>query len=104
MGKHRVVVLSPVPEALIKMWVAPVAQRYGISPEDIDVVSVFKPREVARQISDADVVVGDYTFGIRFDASLCEKMKKVRLIKRPSTGYDHIDVEACAERASPWRT
>jgi len=59
---------------------------------------------VARQISDADVVVGDYTFGIKFDASLCEKTKKVRLIKRPSTGYDHIGVKTCAERASPWRT
>ncbi len=44
MGKHRVVVSSPAPEVLIKMWVAPVAQRYGISPKDIDVVSVFKPR------------------------------------------------------------
>ncbi len=44
MGKHRVVFSSPVPEVLIKMWVAPVAQRYGISPKDIDVVSVFKPR------------------------------------------------------------
>jgi len=44
MDKHRVVVSSPVPEALIKMWVAPVAQRYGISPEDIDVVTVFEPR------------------------------------------------------------
>jgi hypothetical protein len=44
MGKYKVVVLSPVPEALIKMWVTPVAQRYGISPEDIDVVTVFEPR------------------------------------------------------------
>ena len=66
MGKYKVVVLSPAPEVLIKMWVAPVAQRYGISPEDIDVVTVFGPNyeEVARQISDADVVVGDYTFRI----------------------------------------
>jgi len=43
MGKYKVVVLSPVPEALIKMWATPVAQRYGISPEDIDVVTVFEP-------------------------------------------------------------
>jgi phosphoglycerate dehydrogenase-like enzyme len=103
MGKYKVVVLSPVPEALIKMWATPVAQRYGISPEDIDVVTVFEPNyeEVARQISDADVVVGDYTFRIKIDASLCEKMKKVRLIQQPSTGYDHIDVEACAKRGIP---
>jgi len=43
MGKYKVVVLSPVPEALIKMWATPVAQRYGISPEDIDVVTIFEP-------------------------------------------------------------
>jgi hypothetical protein len=30
MDKHRVVVSSPVPETLIKMWVARVAQKYGI--------------------------------------------------------------------------
>jgi lactate dehydrogenase-like 2-hydroxyacid dehydrogenase len=45
--------------------------------------------------------VGDYTFRIKIDASLCEKMKKVRLIQQPSTGYDHIDVEACAKRDIP---
>jgi phosphoglycerate dehydrogenase-like enzyme len=45
---------------------------------------------VARQISDADVVVGYYTFRIKIDASLCEKMKKVRLIQQPNTGCDHI--------------
>jgi phosphoglycerate dehydrogenase-like enzyme len=28
---------------------------------------------VARQISDADMVVGNYTFGIRIDASLCDE-------------------------------
>jgi phosphoglycerate dehydrogenase-like enzyme len=99
-AKYKVVVLSPVPEALIKMWATPVAKRYGISPEDIDVVTVFEPNyeEVARQVADADVVVGDYTFRIKIDASLCEKMKKAKLIQQPSTGYDHIDVEACAKR------
>jgi len=30
MDKHWVVASSPVPEALIKMWVARVAQIYGI--------------------------------------------------------------------------
>ncbi len=70
MGKYKVVVLSPVPEVLIKMWATPVAQRYGISPEDIDVVTVFGPNyeEVAMQISDADVVVGDSTSRIKIDA------------------------------------
>jgi lactate dehydrogenase-like 2-hydroxyacid dehydrogenase len=58
-------------------------------------------REVAKQISDADVVVDDYTFRIKIDASLCEKMKKVRLIQQLSTGHDHVDVRTCAKKGIP---
>lgn len=103
MSKYKVVVLSPVPEALIKMWATPIAQKYGIAIEDVEVVTVFEPNyeEIARQVADADVVVGDYTFRIKIDASLCEKMAKARLIQQPSTGYDHIDVAACAKRGIP---
>jgi len=103
MAKYKVVVLSPVPEALIKMWATPIAQKYGISIEDIEVVTVFEPNyeEIVKHVADADVVVGDYTFRIRIDAILCEKMARVRLIQQPSTGYDHIDVEACARRGIP---
>ncbi|MEM4494137.1 MAG: 2-hydroxyacid dehydrogenase, partial [Pyrobaculum sp.] len=71
--------------------------------EDIEVVTLFEPNyeEVARQVADADVVVGDYTFRIKIDADLCQKMSKVKLIQQPSTGYDHIDVVACAKRGIP---
>ncbi len=103
MAKYKVVVLSPVPEALIKMWATPIAQKYGIPIEEIEVVTLFEPNyeEVARQVADADVVVGDYTFRIKIDADLCQKMSKVKLIQQPSTGYDHIDVVACAKRGIP---
>jgi len=103
MGKYKVVVLSPVPEALIKAWATPIAQKYGLSVEDIDVVTIYEPNyeEISRHVSDADVVVGDYTFRIKIDSSLCEKMSRVRLIQQPSTGYDHIDIEACGRRGIP---
>ncbi|MEM1598888.1 MAG: 2-hydroxyacid dehydrogenase [Pyrobaculum sp.] len=103
MARYKVVVLSPVPEALIKMWATPIAQKYGISIDDVEVVTFFEPNyeEIARQVSDADVVVGDYTFRIKIDAELCQKMTKARLIQQPSTGYDHIDVDACAKRGIP---
>ena len=103
MSKYKVVVLSPVPEALIKAWATPIAQKYGLSVEDIDVVTIYEPNyeEISRQVSDADVVVGDYTFRIKIDSSLCEKMSRVRLIQQPSTGYDHIDIEACGRRGIP---
>ncbi|MFB6490237.1 MAG: 2-hydroxyacid dehydrogenase [Thermoproteus sp. AZ2] len=101
MVKYKVVVLSPVPDALIRMWAAPVAQKYGIPMDTVEVVTIFEPEEVERHVADADVVVGDYTFRIKIDAALCEKMAKARLIQQPSTGYDHIDIEACAKRGIP---
>ncbi|MEM4132054.1 MAG: NAD(P)-dependent oxidoreductase, partial [Thermoproteus sp.] len=103
MAKYKVVVLSPIPEALIRMWAVPIAQKYGISLEDVEVVTFFEPNyeEIGRQVADADVVVGDYTFRIKIDASLCEKMGRAKLIQQPSTGYDHIDVAACAKRGIP---
>ncbi|MGC9149432.1 MAG: 2-hydroxyacid dehydrogenase [Sulfolobales archaeon] len=69
----------------------------------MDVVTIYEPNyeEISRQVSDADVVVGDYTFRIKIDSSLCEKMSRVRLIQQPSTGYDHIDIEACGRRGIP---
>ncbi len=36
-------------------------------------------KEVARQISDADVVVDDYTFRIEIDALIREKTKKIEI-------------------------
>jgi len=36
-------------------------------------------KEVARQISDADVVVDNYTFRIEIDALIREKMKKIEI-------------------------
>ncbi|ABO07883.1 2-hydroxyacid dehydrogenase [Pyrobaculum calidifontis] len=103
MAKYKIVVLSPAPEALLKMWATPIAQKYGIAIDEVEVVTFFEPNyeEIGRHVADADVVVGDYTFRIKIDASLCEKMSKVRLIQQPSTGYDHIDVEACARRGIP---
>ncbi|MGB9704922.1 MAG: 2-hydroxyacid dehydrogenase [Pyrobaculum sp.] len=103
MGKYKIVVLSPVPEALLRMWAAPIAQKYGISLEDVEIVTFFEPNydEISREVANADVVVGDYSFRIKIDASLCGKMAKVKLIQQPSTGYDHIDVESCAKRGIP---
>jgi hypothetical protein len=38
-------------------------------------------KEVARQISDADVVMDDYTFRIEIDALIREKMKKIEIYR-----------------------
>jgi lactate dehydrogenase-like 2-hydroxyacid dehydrogenase len=32
---------------------------------------------------------------------MCDYMPKVKLIQQPSTGFDHIDIEACAKKGIP---
>lgn len=100
MPKFLVVSMSPLPPDVIK---ALIASYLAGSEIEVDVVSVFgRPREeVKRILAEADVVIGDHTFQMRIDRDLCIAMKKVRLIQQPSTGYDHIDIEACREAGIP---
>jgi D-3-phosphoglycerate dehydrogenase / 2-oxoglutarate reductase len=49
----------------------------------------------------ADLVLGDYSGEIEVDASVVAAMDRVRLFHQPSTGFDNVDVEACAERGIP---
>ena len=102
MSQRRFLVasMSPLPAELVKALMAPYLAEAGL---DVEVVSVHgKPRdEVKRILAEADVVLGDHTFSMPIDRDLCMSMKRVRLIQQPSTGYDHIDVEACREAGIP---
>ena len=100
MARFVVVSMSPLPEALVKSFFAPYLEGSGV---ELEVVGVYgKSREEVKEaLRRADVVIGDYTFHMKIDRDLCSAMEKVRLIQQPSTGYDHIDVEACRERGIP---
>ncbi|MEM3638217.1 MAG: 2-hydroxyacid dehydrogenase [Conexivisphaerales archaeon] len=95
----KVVVLSPLPAAVVRSFFSPYISR-GL---DIDVVTVDDPASprLKEELKDADVVIGDYTFRIGIDRELVQYMNKVKLIQQPSTGYDHIDIRACAEKGIP---
>jgi len=98
--KFVIVSMSPLPASFIEGLFAPFRDKVNA---EIEVVAVFgRPREeVKRALERADIVLGDYTFQMKIDEELCNSMKKVRLIQQPSTGYDHIDVEACARKGIP---
>jgi glyoxylate reductase len=100
--KYVIASMSPLPEVLVREMLAPYIKELG-DDVDIEVVGLFgKPRDVVlRELERADVVIGDYTFQMKVDAEMCRDMKKVRLLQQPSTGYDHIDVEACREAGVP---
>ncbi|NOY11099.1 MAG: hydroxyacid dehydrogenase [Archaeoglobi archaeon] len=95
-----VVSMSPLPESFIQGLFAPFKAKLG---KEIRVIGVFgKPREeVLKALEQADVVLGDYSFQMKIDEEMCRAMKKVRLIQQPSTGFDHIDIEACRKHGIP---
>ncbi len=97
---YKIVSMSPLPASFVQALFAPYKDEIG---GDISVVSVHgMPRsQLLKELEDADIVIGDYTFKMRIDAEMCSAMKNVKLIQQPSTGYDHIDVEACAKAGIP---
>lgn len=49
----------------------------------------------------ADLVLGDYQSEIEVTAEVVAAMDRVRLFHQPTTGYDLVDVDACAARGIP---
>ena len=98
---YKIVCFSPLPAELVKALFSPYSEEIG---DDIE-VSVFTSldnlKEIYSELEYADVVIGDYTFKITIDREMVGHMKKVRLIAQPSTGYDHIDIDACREFGIP---
>jgi phosphoglycerate dehydrogenase-like enzyme len=96
----KVLVLSPMPEGLIRMLFAEQLEKYSLEA-DFVTVNENDPAKLKKELSDADVVIGDYTFKIPITADLVESMVKVKLVAQPSTGYDHIDLAACRRKGIP---
>lgn len=95
----KVLVLSPMPEGLIRLFFAESMEKYKL---DADFKTVTEPGETLdREMADADVIIGDYTFKVPITAEMVASMKKVKLIAQPSTGYDHIDLAACRAKGIP---
>jgi lactate dehydrogenase-like 2-hydroxyacid dehydrogenase len=96
----KVLVLSPMPEGLIRMLFAEEMEKHHLEADFVTVNEPDMPR-LKKEASDADVVIGDYTFRVPITADLVNSMTKVKLIAQPSTGYDHIDIGACRTKGIP---
>lgn len=96
----KVLVLSPMPEGLIRLFFAESIEKYKI---DANFVTLNNPgsETMKKELAEADVIIGDYTFKIPITADMVDSMVKVRLIAQPSTGYDHIDLAACRRKGIP---
>jgi phosphoglycerate dehydrogenase-like enzyme len=77
----------------------------GFIPEGLEVDPVAPAERTsaaaAAAMAGADVVIGDYSAEIEVTAEVVEALDRVRLIHQPSTGYESIDVDACATRGIP---
>ena len=97
---YTIVSMSPLPESFFRALFAPYTRELD-KPLDIIVLDPENREAVKEALEKADVVIGDYSFRFRITREICDMMKKVKLIAQPSTGYDHIDVKACAEKGVP---
>lgn len=101
MAQTKILVLSPLPEALIETLFKIRAGEQEI--EDLKIVTYAGStrEDLLEAVSDADVIIGDYTNNIEMDAGIIKASSKCILIQQPSTGFQHIDVEEAARRQIP---
>ncbi len=99
MASKLVVSLSPLPSSFIRSLLAPYMGLIG----DVEVVSRAEVQgdQLIEYLRRADAVIGDYTFEYRITREVCSLLENARVIAQPSTGVDHIDLEACRERGIP---
>jgi phosphoglycerate dehydrogenase-like enzyme len=89
-----------MPEGLIRLFFVESMEKYHI---EADFVTVNEPdsEKLRKELAEADIVIGDYTFKVPITAEMVDLMTKVKLIAQPSTGYDHIDLAACRRKGIP---
>ncbi len=96
----KVVSLSPLPEGVIQGFLGSYLEQHHLEARVVGVQGL-NSEQIKKELSDADYVIGDYSFAIPITVDVVEVMTKVKLIQQPSTGYEHIDVEACAKKGIP---
>ncbi|MBM4444705.1 MAG: hydroxyacid dehydrogenase [Chloroflexi bacterium] len=98
---RKVLVLSPVPAemalALLKARVTEEEAR-GVRLESY---SGSSREDLKKAVSEADVIIGDYTNNIALDAEVMRSAKRCTFIQQPSTGFQHIDVDEAARQGIP---
>ncbi|MHB8700782.1 MAG: 2-hydroxyacid dehydrogenase [Nitrososphaerales archaeon] len=97
---YKLVSFSPLPEGVVRGFFAQPIAKYGIEL-DVKVINELNVPLIQKELSDADYIIGDYSFKIPITAEMIAFTTKVKLIQQPSTGYEHIDIKACREKGIP---
>jgi glyoxylate reductase len=89
----KVVSFPPLPEPVVRSLISSVYD----GELEVVVINEYNEERILRELENADIVIGDYSFKIPINRRMLEVMKNVKLIQQPSTGYDNIDIEAAKE-------
>ncbi|AFZ69962.1 lactate dehydrogenase-like oxidoreductase [Caldisphaera lagunensis DSM 15908] len=100
--ESNVVAFGPLPKAFYQSLFEPYANKLQ-KKVNIEVFSdLTNMDKIKDALQKADVILGDHTMKIKIDKSLCEMFgPRVKLLQQPSTGFDHIDIEACKQKGIP---
>jgi phosphoglycerate dehydrogenase-like enzyme len=87
--------LAPLSAEIVKLLIRQVPD-----VPDFEVIpgNEMSEEEVKKAFSEADVVLGDYTFKQKITADIVSAARNLKFIQQPSVGYQHIDVDACTAR------
>lgn len=101
MEDMKILVLAPLPAQVVEALLG--AKAPG---EITSAVKVISPGGASGEallstIGEADIIVGDYTFNVAIDADVVAAANRCKFIQQPSTGYQHIDVDAASKRGIP---
>ena len=96
----KVVSFSPLPEGIIQGFLGSYLEQHKLEAKVVGAQGL-SPDQIKKELADADFVIGDYSFAIPITSDMVGAMSKVRLIQQPSTGYEHIDVDACTKKGIP---
>ena len=101
MARKKILVLSPLPEELIEVLFKTKATEEEM--QDLTVVSYkgSTKEELIEAVSDAYIVIGDYTNNVAMDADVFRASKNCIFVQQPSTGYEHIDDDEAARQGIP---
>ena len=97
----KLLILSPIPEDMVKLLVGSKVSASEL--EDVSIVTYKGTRksDLIQAVADADVIVGDYANNVAMDEDVMRAAGRCVLIQQPSTGYQHIDADAAAREGIP---
>lgn len=87
--------LVPLPVEIVKLLIQQVP---GVPDFKMIAGYEMSDEEIKKSFSEADIVLGDYTFKKKITADTVSQIRNLKFIQQPSVGYQHIDIAACGAK------